>query len=75
MLEILILQMRCPFFENGNISKFIIPASNTFSLLPTYPNDWILDYRFYKFVNQMREEEKEGKNTVCDPQLSIVGPT
>lgn len=74
MLEILTLQMRCPFFESGNISKFIIPASDTFSLLPTYPNDWILDYRFHKFVNQIREEGKESKNMVYDPQLS-TSPT
>lgn len=74
MLEILTLQMRCPFFESGNISKFIIPASDTFSLLPTYPNDWILDYRFHKFVNQIREEGKESKNMVYDPQLSTSRP-
>lgn len=74
MLDILTLQMRCPFFENGNISKFIIPVSDTFSLLPTYPNDWILDYIFYKFVNHLRGKRRESKNMAYEPQLSTSRP-
>lgn len=54
--------------------QFIIPASVTFSLLPIYPNNWILDYRFYRFVNQLREKGREGKNMVYDPQLSTSRP-
>ena len=34
----------------------------------------VQNYRFHKFVNQPREAGREGKNTVCEPQLPVSVP-